>query len=70
MPNMSYCRFENTLSDMRDCLEAAQDLHKEGSEYVGGEYNEEVNEYERRAIESMVDVAEELAYVLKNLVED
>lgn len=22
MANMSYCRFENTLSDLRDCLEA------------------------------------------------
>ena len=21
MPNMSYCRFENTLNDLRDCLE-------------------------------------------------
>lgn len=20
MPNMSYCRFENTMSDLRDCL--------------------------------------------------
>ena len=22
MPNMSYCRFENTLADIRDCLDA------------------------------------------------
>lgn len=21
MPNMGYCRFQNTLSDLRDCLE-------------------------------------------------
>jgi len=24
MGNMSYCRFENTLADMRDCLNALQ----------------------------------------------
>lgn len=25
MSNMSYCRFENTLEDLRDCLEALED---------------------------------------------
>lgn len=25
MSNMSYCRFENTLSDLRDCLDALYD---------------------------------------------
>jgi hypothetical protein len=25
MANMSYCRFENTLSDLRDCQEALED---------------------------------------------
>ena len=24
MPNMSYCRFENTANDLRDCVEALQ----------------------------------------------
>lgn len=24
MPNMSYCRFQNTLTDLRDCLDALQ----------------------------------------------
>ena len=26
MPNMSYCRFENTMRDLRDCLEH---IHKQ-----------------------------------------
>lgn len=26
MPNMSYCRFQNTLSDLRDCREALEQL--------------------------------------------
>ena len=25
MPNMSYCRFENTFSDLQDCLNALED---------------------------------------------
>ena len=25
MPNMSYCRFENTVKDMQDCLNAIED---------------------------------------------
>jgi hypothetical protein len=25
MSNMGYCRFQNTLSDLRDCLEALED---------------------------------------------
>lgn len=24
MPNMSYCRFENTVNDMQDCLHAIE----------------------------------------------
>ena len=28
MPNMSYCRFENTYSDLRDCYEAMDDTEK------------------------------------------
>lgn len=27
MSNMSYCRFQNTLSDLRDCLEALEDVN-------------------------------------------
>jgi len=26
MPNMSYCRFENTFHDLQDCLRAVDDL--------------------------------------------
>ena len=26
MPNMSYCRFQNTLSDLRDCRANLDDL--------------------------------------------
>jgi len=26
MSNMSYCRFENTASDLQDCLDAVEDI--------------------------------------------
>ena len=33
MSNMSYCRFENTLNDLRDCEEHLSDDESEMSEY-------------------------------------
>ena len=42
MSNMSYCRFENTTSDLDDCIEAIQE----------GEINE-LNEYEIEAIKTL-----------------
>ncbi len=32
MPNMSYCRFENTYSDLRDCLDALENLDDPNTE--------------------------------------
>lgn len=69
MSNMAYCRFENTVSDMQDCLSAAHELRVENGNIVD-EHDEELNEYERRAIRQMVDVAAELSYILNNLAED
>lgn len=34
MPNMAYCRFENTLADLRDCQEA---LDRDPNELSGDE---------------------------------
>jgi len=47
MPNMSYCRFENTLSALVDCLNALED---EG-------LNTLQSRYEREAAESLVYTA-------------
>lgn len=32
MSNMSYCRFENTLADLRDCWEHMDDIPQSASE--------------------------------------
>tara|TARA_B100001939_G_scaffold219106_1_gene188585 strand:- start:94 stop:297 length:204 start_codon:yes stop_codon:yes gene_type:complete len=51
MGNMSYCRFENTLADMQDCLNALQN----------GLDAEELSEYEIDALAEFADVARQIA---------
>ena len=57
MGNMSYCRFENTLADMRDCLYALQD----------GLDVEELSEYEIDALAEFADVARQIARFESNI---
>jgi hypothetical protein len=45
MPNMSYCRFENTLHDLRDCYNALRD---------GAKDDEEMLPEERKAMERLI----------------
>ena len=62
MGNMSYCRFENTLADMRDCLYALEDGLDAG----------ELSEYEINALSEFTDVARQLARfegAIQNVIE-
>lgn len=61
MSNMSYCRFENTLADMKDCLNAIEEAGGI-SNYIR---NEDPSAYELQAMTAMIEVAEELAGALK-----
>ena len=54
MSNMSYCRFENTLHDLRDCLDALQ-------EYSASELMEDASQYEKPAIVQLIEVCKEIA---------
>ena len=63
MGNMSYCRFENTLADMRDCLNALED----------GLDAEELSSYEISALRSFADVADSIArraQQIENVIEE
>jgi hypothetical protein len=63
MGNMSYCRFENTLADMRDCLCALEN----------GLDAEELSEYEISALRNFADVAESIsnrAQQIENVIEE
>ena len=57
MGNMSYCRFENPLADMRDCLYALED----------GLDAEELSEYEISALRSFADTARQIARFENNI---
>ena len=47
MPNMSYCRFENTVKDMQDCLNAIEDR----------EVND-LSDYELRALKDFLELGQ------------
>ena len=51
MGNMSYCRFENTLADMRDCLHTLEN----------GLDVEVLSDYEISALHSFADTARQIA---------
>ncbi len=53
--NMSHCRFENTLEDLRDCVEYMED---------------ELSESEERYRKRLLELIKELAIGYCNLVED
>ncbi len=50
MPNMSYCRFENTLGDLRDCHGA---MH---------ESTDKMNEHEKAARLSLFKLVKKMAH--------
>ena len=63
MGNMSYCRFENTLADMRDCLHALEN----------GLDAEELSDYEISALHSFADTARQIANYeqrIENVIEE
>lgn len=50
MSNMSYCRFENTSSDLQDCLDAMEEPDFDTSEF---------STYEQDAYDSMFEQCQE-----------
>ena len=62
MGNMSYCRFENTARDLRDCVEAIQDRE-----------TEDLSLYERRGLKELLEYAETIVYYeddIKEILEE
>ena len=51
MGNMSYCRFENTVRSMRDCIWAIESADVD-----------ELNEYELDALKEFLSIADEIKY--------
>lgn len=59
MANMSYCRFHNTLIDLRDCYDALDDFDS----LSGGELDSAIRlvKLAARIVEDFGDIAEEPA---------
>jgi hypothetical protein len=62
MPNMSYCRFENTTIDIDDCLSAIQDAYEECADLS----NREVQALQRllEQAEEIIDLSEEIELII------
>jgi len=58
---MSYCKFENTLQDLRDCLYTLREAHS------WEELTEDASEYEVQAMKDMPKVLAEMLRYYDNL---
>ena len=52
MPNMSYCMFQNTLQDLRQCAERLDEIRDE---------LDELSEDEQRAARRMISICRDIA---------
>lgn len=50
---MSYCRFQNTLRDLRDCYE--------NMDYMDNEDGEELSDEEKKAKEKLIDLCHDIS---------
>ena len=60
MANMSYCRFENTLTDLQDCVKAIEEVVYDNQEISRREweYAERMRSWCERFVEAMYDANE------------
>ena len=69
MANMSYCRFENTASDMQHCLDVLAEAAESGLSF--DQFTSKLSsDYERRAISKMFALLEDMAIVFEQLQEN
>ncbi len=61
MANMSYCRFQNTVPDLRDCYEALMDIY---------EISELDSPDEEGAAKRLIKLCQEIARECGELIED
>ncbi len=50
MPNMSYCRYENTSLDMQDVVDTLYD----------SDVDEDLSDYEQRGLRTILELAKEI----------
>ena len=66
MANMSYCRFENTVSDLADCADAFNEMELRDGKWGNIIYDdylddsprfEELNQYEQPKVRELAEIA-------------
>ena len=62
MPNMSYCRFQNTVQDMEDCFNTMY-------EAVDAEEPMQLSDDEQRAFQRMYDMLQDLQEMMDSVTE-
>ena len=63
MSNMSYCRFQNTLSDLHDCI---NDMQERANNDGLDEHGEALSSYEKEAMLSLYNLTTEIASVFSD----
>ena len=58
MANMSYCRFENTSRDLRDCLDA-----------IENEEIDDLSSYEKDGLQSLLEYCETIFFMKEEIEE-
>ena len=56
---MSYCRFENTARDLRDCVYAIEN----------GEHTDGLSSYEKDGLEELLDLCEAMFFMKEEIKE-
>ena len=54
---MSYCRFENTARDLRDCVYAIEN----------GEHTDDLSSYEKDGLEELLSLCEQLFFMKEEI---
>ena len=65
MANMSYCRFENTYGDMKDCVTAMEEAMDEGVSLK--EFVREMSTDERSAFQRMAALCKRMMEAYKDM---
>lgn len=65
---MSYCRFQNTVEDLRDCLEAINEAG--GVEELAQDFEENGKDTELRALRKLVKLCTQIAELEEEEIDD
>ena len=66
MANMSYCRFENTSKDLRDCIDAVETMLNNSGK---NEYDEPLSTSEQLYFEKMIEQCDTFSNYANTLLE-